>query len=83
MNESITSSAGASFGQEVDPKTMEKLIRAQGRVPVQRTTLYGQPQPSQVGVWLWVRVAFSLIIGVGQKNRKRAYSELGDTRAFL
>lgn len=40
MNESITRAAGAEHGQEVGPKEMEELIRAAGRVPLQRTTLY-------------------------------------------
>jgi FO synthase len=41
MNESISRAAGASFGQEMPPGDMETLIRAQGRTPRQRTTLYG------------------------------------------
>lgn len=40
MNESISRAAGASHGQEFEPARMEALIRAAGRVPVQRTTLY-------------------------------------------
>jgi FO synthase len=40
MNESISRSAGAQHGQEMPPETMESLIRASGRVPRQRTTLY-------------------------------------------
>jgi len=41
MNESITRAAGATFGQEMPPEAMDKLIASIGRVPVQRTTLYG------------------------------------------
>jgi FO synthase len=41
MNESISRSAGASHGQELGPAQMEALMRAAGRVPRQRTTLYG------------------------------------------
>ena len=41
MNESISRAAGASFGQEMPPEDMEKLIRSLGRTPRQRTTLYG------------------------------------------
>jgi FO synthase len=41
MNESISRSAGAQHGQEMPPERMERLIRANGRVPRQRTTLYG------------------------------------------
>ena len=40
MNESISRSAGAEFGQELPPERMEELIRSAGRVPRQRTTLY-------------------------------------------
>jgi len=41
MNESISRAAGAAHGQELDPPRMEALIRELGRVPQQRTTLYG------------------------------------------
>lgn len=40
MNESITRAAGASHGQELPASEIEALIRAAGRVPRQRTTLY-------------------------------------------
>lgn len=40
MNESISRAAGAEHGQEVTPTEMVKLIRAAGRIPVQRSTLY-------------------------------------------
>ncbi len=33
MNESISRSAGAAFGQELPPERMEELIRSAGRVP--------------------------------------------------
>ena len=39
-NESITRAAGAIHGQEVTAEDMRELIRAAGRKPVQRTTLY-------------------------------------------
>jgi FO synthase len=48
MNESISRAAGAEFGQEMPPERMEELIRAAGRVPRQRTTLYGEPDPERV-----------------------------------
>jgi FO synthase len=41
MNESISRSAGAQHGQELAPEAMEELIRSTGRIPRQRTTLYG------------------------------------------
>jgi FO synthase len=43
MNESISRAAGASHGQEMPPEGMEAAIRAIGRTPRQRTTLYGTP----------------------------------------
>ena len=43
MNESISRAAGASHGQELPPEAMEATIRALGRTPRQRTTLYGEP----------------------------------------
>lgn len=41
MNESISRAAGAKHGQEMTPARMESLIRGLGRIPRQRTTLYG------------------------------------------
>jgi FO synthase len=43
MNESISRAAGAEHGQEFPPEAMEAAIRAIGRTPRQRTTLYGTP----------------------------------------
>jgi FO synthase len=40
MNESISRAAGASHGQEMPPEAMEETIRAIGRTPRLRTTLY-------------------------------------------
>jgi FO synthase len=48
MNESISRAAGASHGQELPPERMEAAIRAAGRVPRQRTTLYGTPAAERV-----------------------------------
>jgi FO synthase len=48
MNESISRSAGAEFGQELPPERMEELIRSAGRVPRQRTTLYGDARSERV-----------------------------------
>ncbi len=48
MNESISRSAGAEFGQEMPPESMEELIRSAGRVPRQRTTLYETPPEERV-----------------------------------
>ncbi len=48
MNESISRAAGASHGQELPPERMEEAIRRAGRLPRQRTTLYGTPDPERV-----------------------------------
>jgi FO synthase len=48
MNESISRAAGSAWGQEMPPERMEALIRSAGRVPRQRTTLYGEPPAGQV-----------------------------------
>jgi FO synthase len=40
MNESITTAAGASHGQETTPEEMIARIERVGRTPWQRTTLY-------------------------------------------
>jgi FO synthase len=47
MNESITRAAGATYGQELAPFDMEELIRSVGRLPRQRTTVYGVPPEGQ------------------------------------
>ncbi|HEX6679249.1 MAG TPA: 5-amino-6-(D-ribitylamino)uracil--L-tyrosine 4-hydroxyphenyl transferase CofH [Gaiellaceae bacterium] len=47
MNESISRAAGAGHGQELPPEGMEATIRAIGRAPRQRTTLYGDAPPDR------------------------------------
>lgn len=42
MDESISRAAGAAHGQELPPREMEELIESIGRIPRQRTTLYGE-----------------------------------------
>ncbi|WP_274628195.1 5-amino-6-(D-ribitylamino)uracil--L-tyrosine 4-hydroxyphenyl transferase CofH [Arvimicrobium flavum] len=41
MNESISRAAGARHGQEITSAEMVRIIRAAGRIPLQRNTLYG------------------------------------------
>jgi len=48
MNESISRSAGSEHGQELPPERMEELIRSAGRIPRQRTTLYGEPSEERM-----------------------------------
>jgi FO synthase subunit 2 len=40
INESISTSAGATYGQLLKPKEMRRLIREIGRIPAQRSTSY-------------------------------------------
>lgn len=40
MNESISRSAGASYGEYLPPEEFQRLIRDLGRVPAQRSTTY-------------------------------------------
>ncbi|HET8576229.1 MAG TPA: 5-amino-6-(D-ribitylamino)uracil--L-tyrosine 4-hydroxyphenyl transferase CofH [Methylomirabilota bacterium] len=40
INESISTSAGAGYGQLVPPRELRRLIREAGRVPAQRNTVY-------------------------------------------
>jgi FO synthase subunit 2 len=41
INESISTAAGAGYGQMVRPAEFRRLIRRAGRVPAERTTTYG------------------------------------------
>jgi 7,8-didemethyl-8-hydroxy-5-deazariboflavin synthase CofH subunit len=41
INESISTSAGANYGQLVPPRELCRWIRDAGRIPVERTTTYG------------------------------------------
>jgi FO synthase len=47
MNESISRAAGTQHGQEHPPEAMEAMIRAAGRTPRQRSTLYRAVDPEQ------------------------------------
>ena len=40
INESISTSAGAIYGQRMAPREMRALIREMGRIPAERNTLY-------------------------------------------
>ena len=68
MDETITRSAGAVHGQEMTPERMEGIIRAIGRVPRQRDTMYRDvtaeryqtsflPHPAGVGMGVPARTA--------------------------
>jgi 2-iminoacetate synthase ThiH len=59
MEESISRESGSQFGENTSPEDFRRLIREIGRVPVERSTLYGtvqrfddpalDPKPSSVG----------------------------------
>ncbi|MFY9871328.1 MAG: hypothetical protein WAK17_16560, partial [Candidatus Nitrosopolaris sp.] len=40
INESISTAAGAQYGQLLKPMQIHSIIREAGRIPAQRTTLY-------------------------------------------
>jgi FO synthase subunit 2 len=40
INESISTAAGAQYGQLMRPKEIRQLIRSAGRIPIQRSTTY-------------------------------------------
>lgn len=48
MNESISRAAGAGHGQELNPREMNDLITACGRMPRQRNTVYGRVSNERV-----------------------------------
>lgn len=53
MDENISRAAGASHGQLATPDDFQRIIRAAGRVPVQRTTTYAvieDPRPAFAAV---------------------------------
>ncbi len=68
MNESISRAAGAAFGQEMTPQQMEALIQDCGRIPRQRTTLYGAVEPQRQAV---ARAALPLLPVVNAPLRRR------------
>ena len=71
MNESISRSAGAAFGQELPPERMEELIRSAARVPRQRTTLYGDPPDERVRASFGARAARRADQPAGEGRRPR------------
>lgn len=50
INESISTSAGAQYGQLVPPVELRRLIRDAGRIPAQRDTLYALLRVYEDGV---------------------------------
>ncbi len=76
MNESISSAAGAVHGQEMPPERMETIIRALGRAPRQRTTLYADA--SELQKRLSYRAApLGALVQTPVRKRHRSFSEGG------
>jgi FO synthase len=70
MNESISRAAGTEHGQELPPAEMEALIRSIGRVPRQRTTLYGDVPPERrEAAWAAAPLAPIVLNPVGRRAR--------------
>ncbi len=61
MEESITRMSGASHGQNLEPEAIEAAIRGAGRIPRERTTLYGpvvdRPRDRAAASWVPVPLA--------------------------
>src|SRR5581483_6945826 len=53
MEESISREAGADAGEYTSAEEIEALVRAMGRQPVQRTTLYGRVGQADHGAGGW------------------------------
>jgi FO synthase len=72
MNESISRAAGAGHGQELPPEAMDATIRAIGRTPRQRTTLYEDAPPDRSASSFGAPpLAEPLNPSVNDANRKR------------
>ena len=63
MDESITRAAGGVNGQELDAAAMQAAIRSIGRVPRERTTLYGEA-PARASAQLRQHLATDDLQGV-------------------
>lgn len=79
INESISTSAGAGHGQLLRPREMRALARAAGRVPLERTTLYGA---TVGGVGAEGPEPASPLDGVADASRFGSYFELIKIDAF-
>ncbi|MFC3173929.1 5-amino-6-(D-ribitylamino)uracil--L-tyrosine 4-hydroxyphenyl transferase CofH [Novosphingobium bradum] len=71
MNESISRAAGAQHGQEMPPEAMEALIRSLGRIPRQRTTLYGEV-PEDVRARGFAAPQLAPLVQTAPRKRARA-----------
>ncbi len=73
MNESISRAAGTQHGQEMAPEQMDELICSVGRLPAQRTTLYGIPPAAQVlRSYAAAPLAETAVVTVPRRDRRVA-----------
>jgi FO synthase len=72
MNESISRAAGTEHGQELPPEAMDALIVSAGRLPAQRSTLYGPPNSAQTARSYGAAVLTPLVTGAIGKRRDAA-----------
>lgn len=72
MDESISRAAGAAHGQELPPQAMEALIRAIGRTPRQRTTLYGPVDPAIAAAGRAAAPLTPVVLTPPRKHREKA-----------
>ncbi len=82
MNESISRAAGAAYGQELAPQSMEALIRGAGRVPMQRTTLY-QPASAERRARAWDPPALQHSVTMGARGRVATTARAGQRAGEL
>jgi len=76
MNESITTAAGASHGQETSPQQMIERIHGAGREPWQRTTLYAPASDERQRAGLSAEVLAPMVNSlVDRKGAKRTASQ--------
>lgn len=69
MNESISRAAGTGHGQEWAPEVMDRTIRAAGRQPGQRTTLYRSAPPGQIARSYGATALTDLNLGLRRRPR--------------
>jgi len=73
MNESISRAAGNQHGEEMPPAELDALIDRAGRIPRQRTTLYGAARDDQCAR-SYQAVALAPIVLTPPKRRRKPAS---------
>jgi FO synthase len=81
MNESITRAAGAEHGQETGPREMIGMIVAAGRVPRQRSTVYGEVPPERIEAGLNAPELSEIVNTPARRYERQEKRELLRSRA--